>query len=66
MFNVGEKLVEDIHILSQVVFKIHLVIVESVGLSLDVGGLLPEKVGIHGFVHVNGIPCNDVGFADIM
>jgi hypothetical protein len=41
-------------------------IVESIGLSLNVGGLLPEEVGIHGFVYVDGVPCNDVGFADIM
>ena len=66
MFDVGEELVEDIHILSQIVFEIHLMIVESVGLSLNVGGLFPEEVGIHGFVNVNRVPCNDVGFADIM
>ena len=39
MFDVGEKLVEDIHILSKIIYEIHLVIVQSVGLSLNVGGL---------------------------
>ena len=66
MFDVGEQLVKDIHVLSQIVFKIHLMIVESVGLSLDVGGLFPEEVGIHSFVDVDRVPCNDVGFADIV
>ena len=66
MFDVGEELVEDIHILSQIVFEIHLTIIQSVGLSLNVGCLLPEEMGTHGFVVVDRIPSNDVGFADIV
>jgi hypothetical protein len=66
MFDLGEQLVEDIHVLSLIILEIHLVIIESVGLSLDVGGLFTEEVGIHGFVDVDRVPCNDVGFADIV
>ena len=66
MFDVGEELVEEIHILSQIILEIHLMIIESVGLSLDVGGLLPEKMSLHRSVDVDGVPSNDVGFADIV
>jgi hypothetical protein len=66
MFDVGEELVEEIHFLSQIILEIHLMIIESVGLSLDVGGLLPKKMSVHRSVDVDEVPSNDVGFADIV
>lgn len=66
VLNVGDELLENVDVLSEVQAEIDLVIVELSGFTLDVGCLLAEQVLIHCFVDGDGVAGQDVGFADVM